>query len=291
MNPWWWRVGVAAVGAGAATVGLRRWTRRLPAYRPRATADLFPEPTTIMGHRGAAAVAPENTLSGFGVAARLGLPFELDVRQCATGEVVVLHDETLERTTNGRGRISETPWSAVRTLDAGGDFAPAFMGQRVPSLDTVLATFGTQVVINVEIKHPGPGGNVAPLVSAVVELVQAHEAVDKVVISAAEPATLAAVRAADGRIRRAQIIGPPVDRSLYAQITSRPPWFSLQAMPDMLMIERSLVTSRYIARLKRLGFRVFAWTVNREDDARRLIAAGVDGLITDDPRRLKRVLT
>ena len=288
MNPWWWRIGVA-VGAGAATLGLRqlRGPRGL-APAPRSSADLFPASTTVMGHRGAAAVAPENTMSGFGVAARLGVPFELDVRQCATGEVVALHDETLDRTTDGRGPITETPWPAVRALDAGQHFAPAFAGQRVPALDTVLATLGGQVVINVELKSPGSGHSIGPLVDAVIALLQAHEVTDRVMISASDPAMLAAVRAADARIRRGHILAPRPPASFFERLGSRMTAVSPDA--DLVMLERSLATAGTVSKLKKLGYRVFAWTVNREDDAHRLVAAGVDGLITDDPRRLLRVL-
>ena len=288
MNPWWWRIGVA-VGAGAATLGLRQLAGPRGARpEPRPSADLFPDSPTVMGHRGAAAVAPENTMSGFGIAARLGVPFELDARLCATGEVVALHDEMLDRTTDGRGPIAETPWPAVRALDAGQHFAPAFVGQRVPALDTVLATLGGQVVINIELKAPAAERSAEPLIDAVVGLVQAHEVVDRVMISAFDPALLAGVRRADDRIRRGHILAPRAPSSLVERLGSRLPPIAPDG--DLVMLERSLATPGAVTRLKRLGYRVFAWTVNREDDARRLVAAGVDGVITDDPRRLMRVL-
>src|SRR5436305_669992 len=107
----------------------------------------------IWAHRGASRQAPENTLAAFSLAARLRADgVELDVQRCATGEVVVLHDDTLARTTGHIGRIAEMPWQEVRALDAGSRFSPAFAGERVPLLAEVLATLPRELYVNVELK-------------------------------------------------------------------------------------------------------------------------------------------
>src|SRR5471032_901126 len=94
----------------------------------------------VWAHRGASRQAPENTLAAFTRAAALGADgIELDVQLCSTGEVVVLHDETLARTTGQVGLLRETPWSLLRTLDAGARFGPSFRGERIPLLAEVLA--------------------------------------------------------------------------------------------------------------------------------------------------------
>ena len=280
MNPWLWRLGLVA-GAGAASFGLRQlYARtRTAVHRPRSCDHLFGATLTIMGHRGAAAVAPENTMVAFGVAGRLGVPFETDVRLCGTGEPVVIHDATLNRTTDGGGLVVETPWSTIRSLDAGAHFGSTFAGARVPLLDTVLATFGGEVPINLELKTSRVEGAAARLVEAVVELLHAHELVERVIVTSFDPLVLKAVREVDDRIVRGQILAPPSSSG-----------FEEISQPDMLMIHHELATSPYVSRMKSAGYRVFVWTVNDEHLARRLVAVGVDGLITDDPARLRRAL-
>ena len=289
MNPWLWRIGMA-VGA-SATVGIPYWRfRAARALRPRSTDHLFPEPLTIMGHRGAAAAAPENTMAAFAVSSRLRLPFELDVQLCQSGEVVVLHDESLDRTTNGQGLVAQTPWSAIRAMDAGRWFDPPFVGQRVPSLDAVLATLGGTTVINIEIKSPPHGARAAEtkakLVRGVATLIRAHDLVDRVMISSFDPEVLALVRGEEPNLRRGYIVNAVDERPLYARTLAPTGPAESQAQPDLLMANRRLITDAFVARMKARGLRVFTWTVNDVDEANRVADAGVDGIITDDPERL-----
>ena len=304
MNPWYWRIGLAIGTTAGFAWGL--WRRSSahnrsdapndsherdadggsepePPHEPRPTTHLFPDSVTIMGHRGAAAVAPENTMVAFGVAARLELPFELDVRRCQSGELVAVHDATLERTTSGRGRVAETPWSTIRTLDAGSRFNPEYAGQRVPALDTVLATLGGEVVINIELKTDAStdAPQLKTIARSLVKLLDAHDVVEQVMVSAFDPRMLDEVRLADERVIRGLIVsgdGPTPKRA------------KLRPEPDLLMVEHSLLTPSYIENAKAAGYRLFAWTINDGEEAKRLVEAGVDGLITDDPRRLRDLI-
>lgn len=108
----------------------------------------------VIGHRGIAAMAPENTLAGFRAAARLGVPWvELDVQLTADGQPVVFHDDVLQRTTNGQGRLVTTPWSVLSQLDAGSWFKPSFQGEKIPLLTEALtAIAGLGLGLNLEIK-------------------------------------------------------------------------------------------------------------------------------------------
>ncbi len=108
----------------------------------------------LIGHRGAAGLAPENTLASFKKAATLGLNWvEFDVRLCGSGEWVVIHDETLERTTNGHGLVSQTPYETLKTLDAGSWFDPQFENVRIPLLSQTLSFLATlNLHPNIEIK-------------------------------------------------------------------------------------------------------------------------------------------
>jgi glycerophosphoryl diester phosphodiesterase len=111
----------------------------------------------LCGHRGACAHAPENTLAGFEVAAQMGAELiELDVRLTRDGVLAVIHDSTVDRTTNGTGRIAELTWDEVQALDAGIRFGAAFEGQRVPSFSEILEWACGRVYLAVEIKEPAP---------------------------------------------------------------------------------------------------------------------------------------
>jgi len=242
-----------------------------------------------MGHRGAAKLAPENTIEGFRVAQEQGMGFELDVTLCATGEVVVIHDDTLDRTTEGKGAVSGTSLADLKALDAGSFFSEDFKGAAVPTLAEVLEEFGGKVPINIEIKTTNPPG---PLAKAVVALVEKYELVEKVIVTSFNPYTLQEVRWANPDIVRGQI---------YCDFkTSQIPWYkkillrnlllNAKSQPDMLMVAKSMVDAAYVQRQHDRGYRIFVWTVNERDEMDRLINLGVDGIITDRPDLLNEAL-
>lgn len=121
-------------------------------------SDLPPPKAGLIGHRGAPGIAPENTLSSFVQAAKLGLNWvEFDVQQCQTGEWIVMHDETLERTTNGNGRVEKVSYDYLKNLDAGTWFNPEFKNEPIPLLNTALACLNTlKIHPNIEIKATKP---------------------------------------------------------------------------------------------------------------------------------------
>lgn len=113
----------------------------------------------VIGHRGAAGLAPENTLASFSQAVRLGVDaVELDVHRSADGHLVVMHDERVDRTTNGKGEVGATTLAALRRLDAGG-------GERIPTLDEVLEAVPTRIAVNIELKGSGTAAPVARAVA------------------------------------------------------------------------------------------------------------------------------
>lgn len=143
-------------------------TRGQRARRFEASADL--PRRGIAAHRGGAAHRPENTLAAFAEAVRLGVhQIELDVRRCATGEIVVIHDARVDRTTDGEGEVAALPLAALRALDAGRHHGEAFRGEQIPILDEVLESFPPTVWINVQIKYG------EPIATAVVERILAHD--------------------------------------------------------------------------------------------------------------------
>lgn len=261
-------------------------------HAPRDTSALFPEEVTVIGHRGAAELAPENTAAGFRAAADLGVGFELDVTQAVGGEVVVIHDDTLDRTTTGEGYVDQTPLATIRTLDAGTWYGTDWAGEPVPELRAVLADFGQQVVIDIEIKNPRDSERVGPLAREVVRLVEEAGLVDRVFVTSFNPYVLAAVREANPDIVRGQLYGrfKGADLNFIEKYVLKRLLLNGKAVPDLLVAEAAFLRKGYVRRMRRKGYRVMAWTVNDPEEMRRLVDWGVQGIITDRPDLALEVL-
>ena len=110
----------------------------------------------VIGHRGAASLAPENTFAGFGLALQLGVDvIETDVQRTKDGKLVLFHDARIERTTNGRGWLRRMAWEELRGLDAGSWFHRWYTGERIPLLTDFLQRYGSKIPIELEVKQPG----------------------------------------------------------------------------------------------------------------------------------------
>jgi glycerophosphoryl diester phosphodiesterase len=228
----------------------------------------------IFGHRGASALEPENTLAAFRRARADGADgVELDVMTCASGEVVVTHDEDLERVAGVRARVADLTLPALRDLRLAG-------GAVIPLLDEVLEELGRMQVI-VEIKAPRPlaGTFRAP---AVARVLRRHRT--PVLVASFNPITLAELR----------LLAPRVPVALLFHARQRPWMRAARARrlvrPAALHPEHVLVDAAAVARWHAEGLRVNAWTVDDPAELRRLRAAGVDGVITNDPGAARRAL-
>jgi glycerophosphoryl diester phosphodiesterase len=237
----------------------------------------------VMAHRGAKDVAPENTLAAFEAAHDLGADaIELDVTRCATGEIIVLHDDTVERTTNGTGRAEALPLDALRALDAGSWFDAHYAGERLPLLEEVLAQMGHRVRFNIEIK--GRSLSSDGIEAEVAAMLRRHGLVQETIISSFNPAAL-------WRMRRA---APELGRGLlYAgdmPLALRRAWGRHLVKPQALHPHYGMVDAVYVAWAHRKGYRVNVWTVNEPDDIRRMADLGVDAIITDPVAETRRLL-
>jgi len=228
-----------------------------------------------IAHRGASGRAPENTRAAFAAALDIGVDaIELDCQLTADGEPIVIHDETLERTTTGIGPVAVKRWDEIAALDAGSWRAAAFAGERVPRLAAVLAQLAGRVVLNVEIKSARDVGTIeAPLV----ELVTAHDALSWVIFSSYHERAVRNVRAASADAA----IGVLWDR--------RPVEGAIMLAEELrarcIVPSRRLVTPELIATAHARDLGVWVWTVNDVAEMRRLVAAGVDALFSDYPER------
>jgi len=227
-------------------------------------------------------------MGAFRTAADLGLSFELDVTLSEDGALVVIHDDTLDRTTTGTGAVAATIWSDIAPLDAGSWFGADWSGERVPTLSEVLAEYGHSVVIDIEIKSPPKGTSPLGVARAVVDAIQQAGLTQRVFITSFNPYVLEAVREADPSILRGQLVATfdEADLSGIEKLILRNLWLNRKARADILAAESAFLRqrgSRYVNAMKRRGYTVLCWTVNEPAEIREMVSLGVDGIITDRP--------
>lgn len=234
----------------------------------------------VYAHRGGREWAPENTMAAFRNSLELGVyGIELDVQRCASGELVVIHDHDLDRTTNGAGLIKDCTLPELKRLSAGLWFHPDFREEKIPLLSEVLTLVDGQVFLNIEIKNTPvdyPG-----IEDDVIELLSDYPHMEKVVISSF-----------DNRLTK----------SLHAK---QPEWnyaILLDGIPDDIVAMASNVGAKYwhpnyesllldvCDEAKAAGMKINVWTVNGDRDWARMLKMQVDGIITDDPEGLIKFL-
>ncbi len=230
----------------------------------------------VFAHRGAKCVAPENTLPAFQAAIRLGADgVELDVQYSSDGKLVIVHDLSLEKTTNGTGRVTAHTLDELRQLDAGSHFSPEFAGTPIPTLDEVLDLAKGRLLVNIELKSLDITG--ARLGADVVAAVRAHKMADEVVISSFNPFALRASKRAGPEIEHALLLAPDTSGWTRWGLTLR------YSVADGVHPETPMVDAAYVNWARRRKMPVRVWTVNEEAKMRELAALGVDALITDTP--------
>jgi len=239
--------------------------------------------TLNIAHRGASAAAPPNTLAAFEKAIELGADgIEFDVHFSADGVPVVIHDFTVDATTDGSGRVADLTLAQLKQLDAGTRFDPAFTGERIPTLDDVLRAVGNRLLLNIELKTTSLGDN--GLERAVITLVEQHGLSRRVLFSSFNPFSL----------RRAKRIAPHIPAGLlYDQGLSLPlrrAWLAFLAPHEARHPHYKMVDAHYMAWARRRGYRVNTWTVDDPGEMRRLVGLGVNGIITNVPDVLRSVL-
>jgi glycerophosphoryl diester phosphodiesterase len=233
-----------------------------------------------IGHRGAAGSRPELTRPSFERAIEIGVDMiELDVQLTRDGHLVVLHDRDLGRTVPGQGPVREHSLAEIRALDAGAWFGSEYAGARVPSLEEVLRLTAGRVGLNVEIKSPEPDWTVTAAVLA--EQLHRHGRAASIVVSSFEMGALRAVRQAAAQAR----IGV-----LWQSSDSAAMWAAAEVFGAVSVHPHwRLATPELIAEAHDRGLQVLVWTVNDAADIARLVNAGVDGIISDFPERLRDV--
>lgn len=230
----------------------------------------------VLAHRGASYDAPENTTAAFVLARQMGADgVELDTMLTRDGVPVVIHDHTLETTTNGVGLVRDHDLRAIKQLDAGSHYDFTFKGEQVPTLDEAFAACGSEMVINVELKTMSLRTD--GLEQAVYNVIKRHNAFNRVVISSFNPFAL----------RRFRRIAPTIPIGyLYAPgepLYLRFGWFMLGFPHEARHPHHSLIDAQFMAWARSMNFRVNTWTVDDPERIRQLRDLGVDAIITNRP--------
>jgi glycerophosphoryl diester phosphodiesterase len=249
----------------------------------------------VIGHRGASGELPENTMAAFERAVAQGaVILESDVHATRDAALVLIHDDVLERTTDGSGRVAEHSLEELRRLDAGHRFAPAQgfpergRGHRIPTLEEALLAF-PRLRFNLELKERMPA-----LVEGTVELVRRLGREDSVLLVAARDDTMADLRAHLAKTGARPAVGASAGDVLAfvrAALDGKAPPpgpMALQVPPDFG--GRALVTRAFVAHAHAHDLAVHVWTVNEPDEMARLLDLGVDGIMSDFPGRLAELV-
>jgi len=230
----------------------------------------------VIGHRGASADAPENTIAAFELALQQGADgIELDVHLSSDEQPVVIHDFTLERTTDGAGPVSEHSVRELKRLDAGGWRDRRFRGQRVQTLQEVLERFRDRARFWIELK--GGSALYPGIEERVVSTVEIYDVVDRALVQSFDHAAIARVRALNPELPVGALVArSPLDGALLRA-----------GAASAICASSHLVTEALLAEIREAGCDCYVWTVNEPAQMDRLVAWGVSGIITDRPGVLR----
>jgi glycerophosphoryl diester phosphodiesterase len=228
-----------------------------------------------IAHRGASGLFPENTLEAFSAAIDQGADVcELDVQLTRDAAAVVIHDETVDRTAAGSGAVAAMSLDEIRCLDAGSKFGAAFAGARIPTLDEVMTLAAGRCALNVELKSAGVEVEVC-------RLVRRHGQFATTTVSSFDWEALAAAR----RLEPALGVGVLASRKPAAMLEAAERLGAVSVNPRF-----NLVTPGLIEKAHRAGLKLLVWTVDDRALMERMIAMGVDGIMTNYPARLAALL-
>ncbi len=229
----------------------------------------------VFAHRGASAYAPENTFAAFDLAIDMGATaIETDVQATADGHLVLLHDERLNRTTNGHGPLAGLTLAEVEALDAGAWFDPRFAGQRIPTVPELLARYGSRVRLRLEVKAPG-------VVERLVTLVEEAHLLDRVEFTSFELGHVAELAARAPSARVGYLVHAVDDQTISDTVAAGARIISGRA---------ASLTAESVGAARRAGLEASAWGVADDQLLAKLLDLGVDSFTTNWPDRALRLL-
>ena len=234
---------------------------------------------TRIAHRGASGSAPENTLAAFKKAIAIGVDaVELDLHGTADGEVVVIHDPTLDRTTTDSGPVNQTPLETIKRADAGSWFSTDFGGEPVPTLEAALACIGKNAIAVLEIKDP-------LITEAVIAKIHETQTLDMSVIISFHTTVLETVRAVEPRIPTGWLIGNHDPQASPVQLCQQ----LGQLGSPLLNVNYQRITAEFAYEVHRRGIALWCWTVDDLVSMREMRKLGVQGITSNYPERFAKV--
>jgi len=238
-------------------------------------------PTGVLSiaHRGASGIAPENTKIAFVLALDLGAQaIEFDVQLTRDNVPIVFHDDTLDRTTDGKGLVSDTDFSVIERLDAGSWFSAKYRRVEVPTLEEVLSSIGKRVLLNIELK---PDTRMERLVRHVVTAVARFDLFQSTVFSSFDPDAIRMLRRLVPGARLGVLCMPDgIDAAMR---------LAEDVGAENLHPAKSIVDDRFVSAVHAAGYNVWSWTANAPEDIERLVVAGVDGIFSDHVDRVRAI--
>ena len=237
---------------------------------------MIPIKTSIIAHRGASAYAPENTISAFQKAVdSKANGIELDIKFSFDRKIIIIHDQTVDRTTNGKGKVKDLSSMELRSLDAGSYFSIDFQKEKIPFLHEVLEKFSDKLLINIEITNYA--SIMDGLAKATAMMVKEFSVQKSILFSSFHPMNLLITKR----------ILPEVPVALLA-LPGKSGWLARSNLlrwvsPQIIHPYFKDVDYAYIQKQHQRKRKVNIWTINLEDDMKKFVNASVDGLITDDP--------
>ncbi len=258
-------------------------------FRAVSGVSLSNKSPQVVAHRGASGWAPETTLAAYRKALHLKADFlEADVQMTLDGEIIAIHDESVDRTTNGRGPVRQMTLVELKGLDAGSWFnkmypdraRPDYAGQKIPTLQEIM-DLAKESTAGLYLETKNPELYPPHLESTVIQIIRRNGFEKRVVIQSFNPRSVERVKALDPSIPAALLIDA---------LENDPVEATVKIHANEIAIDHNLVTRDIIQKAHERGLTVAVWTVDEHEDLKRMIALGVDAIITDYPDRLNRLL-
>lgn len=234
----------------------------------------FSDDIQIIAHRGSATYVPENTLAALDYSIQHGADMaEIDVQMTQDGEVILMHDSNLKRTSGYDKKVTETTYQQIKQLEVGSRFDSAFLGEPIPTLEEALKKTKGKLTLMIEIKV---SDDTAEITNKVIELIEAHNMEDECLIGSMDYRVL----------QVAKMINPDI-QTVYITALAYGDYQNLKDV-DYYSIEASFISYALISQVHHSGKQIYAWTVNKEATMQTMIAMQVDGIVTDNPTLLKK---
>lgn len=244
----------------------------------------------VVAHRGASGYAPENTLASIKKAIAMGVDMvEIDVQLTKDKQVVLMHDLTVDRTTNGKGKVRDLQFDEIRKLDAGSWFSSEYAGEKIPTLEEVIETVKGKCKLLIEVKRVKT--NKPEIEAKIIQLIDKYNAYDWCIVQSFETEVVKNIQALDKSVECHKLVTMNLS-VLPLHLDSRIKTGTIYKYKTVQAINPyfKMLNKRKVDKIHSRGQKIITWTVNEKEDMKRMIEMGVDGIITNYPDRLIELL-